>query len=130
MAIAEEYNAILSLAVSEPDEGLYNAMNKGIKLASGDVIGFLNSDDTLHDKSTLADIMTLFQSIQEASVVFGNLNYVDSKEYNSEVADRRTEEFCFNWHPAHPAFYAKKGFLMCTEGLMRISSLLQILISC
>ena len=109
MAISEEYKEILSLAVSEPDEGLYNAMNKGIKLASGDVIGFLNSDDTLHDESTLADIMTLFQRIQEASVVFGNLNYVDSR---GNITRRwRTGEqksFASGWHPAHPAFYANK----------------------
>ena len=60
MNISREFDDIITQRVSEKDSGIYNAMNKGVQMASGDVIGFLNSDDTLADKDILYSIMDKF----------------------------------------------------------------------
>ena len=60
--------------VSEKDEGIYNALNKGIRMATGDIIGFLHSDDVLYSSDSIGQIATAFAS-QEVDVVYGDLQY-------------------------------------------------------
>jgi len=109
MAISEEYNDIVSMSLSEKDSGIYNAMNKGIQIATGDVIGFLNSDDMFSSTDVLLSISRIFAENGEIEVVFGDIDYVDSKG-NRKRKWRSGEQASFSkgWHPAHPGFYARK----------------------
>jgi len=100
----------ISKILSEPDKGVYDAFNKGIKLAAGDVIGFLNADDTFYNENSIQDIVDAFSN-NETDIVYGNLNYVNeeskvirnwiSKPYEKGLVKKA-------WMPAHPTFYCKK----------------------
>ena len=97
--------------VSEPDKGIYDAMNKGIKMASGDVIGVLNSDDFYHDERVVEDIANAFEQ-KNVDCVYGNLVFIDEK--NKDIilriwkgSQHECGAFLRGWHPAHPTFYAK-----------------------
>jgi glycosyltransferase involved in cell wall biosynthesis len=100
--------------ISEPDGGIYDAMNKGLSLSSGDVIGFLNSDDFYADSSVLEKIASVFQDLSvEAS--YADLVYVSQD--NSRV-DRywkskpyKKGDFAKGWAPAHPTFYIRRSAL-------------------
>ena len=70
MGIVEEYKNRISIAVSEPDKGIYDAMNKGIKLATGDVIGILNSDDFYQNNDVIRDVVNQFNLFPAADLVF------------------------------------------------------------
>lgn len=96
--------------VSEKDNGLYDAMNKGIQLATGDVIGILNSDDFFANCQVLSKIA---ENIEDVDAVYGNLIFVDSKDSNKVVRYWQGSQYSFGafqkgWHPAHPTFYARK----------------------
>lgn len=96
--------------ISEPDKGLYDAMNKGIAMATGDVIGILNSDDFYADSEVLAIIA---KGIEEIDAVYGNLDFVNSEDTQITVrqwigSQYRQGAFLKGWHPAHPTFYVRK----------------------
>lgn len=98
--------------VSEPDGGIYDAMNKGIKMASGDVVGTLNSDDIFASNDVIEKVAETFADT-DCECMFGNLNLVDSenpekilREWNT--GGYRDGSFKRGWHPAHPTFYAYK----------------------
>lgn len=95
--------------ISEKDNGIYDAMNKGIRMASGDVIGILNSDDFYLDNNVLMDINKAFDGSVDA--ICGNLYFVDWEDTDKVVRTWKGSEpksFKSGWHPAHPTFYAKK----------------------
>ena len=100
---------IISKFISEADSGIYNAMNKGLKIATGDIIGFLNSDDTYFNHKVLSDIANTFSS--NIDCTFGNLVFVNSRNkvirrwYSN---DFEPGLFKYSWTPAHPTFYCKK----------------------
>ena len=75
--ICKSYSHI-SKILSEPDKGVYDAFNKGIKLATGDVIGFLNADDTFYNENSIQDIVDAFSN-NETDIVYGNLDYVNEE---------------------------------------------------
>ena len=66
--------------ISEPDKGIYDAMNKGIQMASGDVIGVLNSDDFYHDERVVEDIVNAFEQ-KNVDCIYGNLVFIDEKNW-------------------------------------------------
>lgn len=111
LEIINKYKSHISLIISEPDKGVYDAMNKGIQHATGDVIGTLNADDFFADSSVLTTIGSAFLA-QKADIVFGNLNYVDE---NATIKRRwRTRAykkgiFNWGWMPPHPTFYCKRA---------------------
>jgi glycosyltransferase involved in cell wall biosynthesis len=98
--------------ISEKDNGLYDAMNKGIRLATGEIIGILNSDDIYVDASVLSDVARAFE---DASVmtVFADLQYV---HYDDLDRIKRTwitgplkkNSFYYGWMPPHPTFFVRK----------------------
>lgn len=99
--------------ISEPDYGLYDAMNKGVQQSNGDIIGFLNSDDMLHDNSILETIVKVF-SDNEIDSCYGDLVYVDKDDTDKVIRYWRTGEYNGNafrkgWHPPHPTFYVKRS---------------------
>jgi len=98
--------------VSEPDKGIYDAMNKGIRLATGDVVGTLNSDDVLFDKHVIDKIVKEFDQYIEIDCLYGNLVFVN--EDNKVVRKWKSKNFeqgLFekSWTPAHPTFYCRKS---------------------
>lgn len=97
--------------ISEKDNGIYDAINKGIKLATGDVIGILNSDDYYNDNLVIGDVASAFQ-YNNIDCVYGNLNYIntDNKKITRKWISRKYEKGLFDksWTPAHPTFYCKK----------------------
>ena len=100
------------LWMSEPDNGIYEAINKGIKMASGDAIGILNSDDCYYDARALEDISRTLER-DAVDCVFGNLVYVDPSKGNQVTRKWISKPFkpgLFekSWTPAHPSFYCKK----------------------
>lgn len=110
--IVKEYGSRIDRLVSEPDRGIYDAMNKGIELATGDVIGFLNSDDMYIDSKVVTQLMTAMNS-QMADCVFADLIYVAPENTNKVLryynsARFKPSLFQYGWMPAHPTFFAKK----------------------
>lgn len=108
--IVLKYKDIVSVHVSEPDNGLYDAMNKGIGLATGDIIGILNSDDIFTDKYV---IQKLADSIGEHEGIYGDVgfyaenDFLDKKRhYSSEGFTKK--QFSRGIMPAHPSFYVRK----------------------
>ncbi|MDA9903135.1 glycosyltransferase [Gammaproteobacteria bacterium] len=102
----------VSLVISEKDEGIYDAMNKGIRKSSGDIIGFLNSDDWFYSDSIVAEIHNGFHLNVDA--VYGDLVFVKNeldtvpkRIWTSEPY--KNEAFLSGWVPPHPTFYAKKS---------------------
>jgi len=98
--------------ISEGDNGLYDALNKGIKLASGHVVGILNSDDFFYDCTVIENIVKAFTD-NNIDVVIGDVQFVDpiktSKVVRYYSSKRFTpEKFRFGIMPAHPGFYAKR----------------------
>jgi glycosyltransferase len=98
--------------VSEPDSGIYDALNKGIKLATGDVIGLLHADDVYHDENVLAKVAQKFEH-ENTDSVYGDLVYVDKQNLNKVIRYWKAGIFTENsllkgWMPPHPAFFVKK----------------------
>jgi glycosyltransferase involved in cell wall biosynthesis len=99
---------------SEPDGGIYDAMNKGISLASGDVIGFLNSDDLYADQSVISRITEVFLD-SSVDACYGDLVYV-TKDNKSVVRYWKSKpflsgDFAKGWCPAHPTFYVRRSVI-------------------
>lgn len=97
---------------SEKDEGLYDAMNRGIARATGDVIGILNSDDFYHDEHVLEDINRAMEG-KPVDCVYGDLKFVKADNINKVVriwkgSQHENGAFLNGWHPAHPTFYARR----------------------
>lgn len=98
--------------ISEPDQGIYDALNKGIELSTGDVIGFLHSDDFFENKEVIQDIVTSFQT-QNSDGVYGDLKYVNATQPNKVVRYWKSSLFHKNllskgWMPAHPTLFLKR----------------------
>jgi len=112
VSIIEEYKNRLGFFISEPDKGLYDAMNKGIQVATGDVIGILNSDDLYQDSDVLTDIMNQFNADSTLDIVYGNLVYVKKEEVNQVVRNWKSKEYYTKFFddgnvPPHPSLFLK-----------------------
>lgn len=110
--IIHKYENHLHSWLSEKDSGIYDAMNKGLALASGDVVGFLNSDDFYTDSFVLEKIANVFQS-PEVEGCYGDLTYV-TKDNSRVVRYWKSKpfvkgSFTKGWCPAHPTFYVRKS---------------------
>lgn len=97
--------------VSEKDGGIYDAMNKGIGMVTGDVVGILNSDDYFYDNMVLSDIATQFKK-RNIDCLYGDLIYVEpqTKKVTRKWKSKKYRVGLFekSWAPAHPTFYCKK----------------------
>lgn len=100
----------IDVIVSEPDKGIYDAMNKGIALASGDIIGMLNADDTFTDNNAVTEIVAAFMS-KEVDVVYADLNYLkqSGRVFRKWISGAYGHGlFEKGWMPPHPTFYCKR----------------------
>jgi len=114
LSLLESRRDQLSALVSEPDEGIYDAMNKGIKLAKGDVIGFLNSDDFYLNDKVISKVASEFERDIFLDASYGNLIYVDQTNTSKIIRYFKTGEFkqglfLKGWCPAHPTFFVRKS---------------------
>jgi glycosyltransferase len=110
--IAESYNDPRIKIFQENDKGIYDAMNKGVSKATGEIIGILNSDDAYYDDSVLESIVETFDRNSNLSVTYGNLEYVDMtmtkvvRYWKSREFEKKL--FYIAWQPPHPTVYLRR----------------------
>lgn len=112
LAIIEEYRTSINVVVSERDRGIYDAMNKGVSLASGEVVGLLNSDDFYESNHAVADIVSAFNKNSSTDVVFGDVVFVAANDLTRITRYYSSETFKpwklrFGWMPPHPATFVR-----------------------
>lgn len=117
VAIIKEYEPKFNNRIkwiSEPDKGLYDAMNKGILMATGDVIGILNSDDFFTSNDIFQHVSEAFEKNKDLDAVYGDIHFVNPdnlgkcvRYYSSKVFNRSLMRLGFM--PAHPSFYMRKA---------------------
>lgn len=110
--IIKSYGSRITKLVSEPDFGIYHAMNKGLKLATGDIIGILNSDDLYIDENVISMVVDQFNK-SDCDSLYGDLYYVFKENTNIIVRQWISKQFILGsfkqgWHPPHPTFFVRK----------------------
>ena len=110
--IIHQYENRISKWISEKDQGMYDAMNKGIAIATGDVIGILNSDDVYMNNHAISDLMALLEK-EKAQVVFADLILVDQNDDNKvlryyDSSHFHPDKFRYGWMPAHPSVFVRR----------------------
>jgi glycosyltransferase involved in cell wall biosynthesis len=110
--VIDEHRPNISKLISEPDRGLYDALNKGIRHATGDVIGFLHADDEYASPQALARIASAFED-PAVGAVYGDLVYVRNDDSSRVVrywkaGQYRRAQLTQGWMPPHPTFYVRR----------------------
>ena len=113
--IIHKYETHIAKWISEPDRGIYDAINKGIAMATGDVIGILNSDDILVGEDVIERIVKAFEE-SKADTIYGDLEYVAAADTNKIIRiwkgrEYKRSRFHYGWMPAHPTFYIKRSLI-------------------
>ena len=113
VAIIKKYKHKLAYWVSEKDNGMYDAINKGLQFATGDVVGMLHSDDILASPEVISLIAQSFEN-KNVDSVYGDLVYVKPDNINQVLRiwkgyNYKRSKFKFGWMPAHPTFYIRKA---------------------
>ena len=112
--IIKSFGPRISNWLSEPDQGIYDAMNKGVRMATGDVIGMINSDDFYYDETILSQVARAFED-ESIDAVFGNLIFVDPKDLKKKVRSYSSKDwhpgkFARGFMPAHPTFFVRRKY--------------------
>ena len=110
--VAAKYAGFISRLISEKDAGIYDAMNKGIALATGEIVGILNSDDFYTNNQVLSAVVREFSG-SGAEALYGDLRYVDRRNTAKTIrywkaGTFRREKFLQGWMPPHPTFFVKR----------------------
>jgi glycosyltransferase involved in cell wall biosynthesis len=110
--IVEKYAISSAIVKSEPDEGIYDAMNKGLAIATGDVVGFLNSDDVFNDAKSVS-MISQAMCADDIDACYADLIYVSQANPSRVVrfwksCTYKTGLCAQGWMPAHPTFYVRK----------------------
>ncbi|MDF9798340.1 UDP-N-acetylmuramyl pentapeptide phosphotransferase/UDP-N-acetylglucosamine-1-phosphate transferase/glycosyltransferase involved in cell wall biosynthesis [Catalinimonas alkaloidigena] len=110
--IIQQYANDIQVFISEEDEGLYDALNKGMALASGDVIGILHADDIFYSKNSVAEVVKGFRD-NKTDCIYGDLVYVERENTDAIIRNWKSGEyecskFLNGWMPPHPTFYIRK----------------------
>ena len=118
--VINEHIDQIPILISERDKGIYDALNKGIQLATGDVIGFLHADDLYATDNTLSKIAQAFED-PTVCAVYGDLEYVSKQDtskvirrWQSKHFDRR--DLGWGWMPAHPTLYVRRDWYLMIGG--------------
>jgi len=111
MQVIEKYKENISKIISEKDDGIYFAINKGIKIASGDIIGILHADDHYASNNVITKVMRVFED-EKKDTVYGDLQYVNKQDSQKVVRNWKSGAykdglFLKGWMPPHPAFFVK-----------------------
>jgi glycosyltransferase involved in cell wall biosynthesis len=115
-AIIETYKDRISQYISEPDQGMYDAINKGIQLATGDVIGLMHSDDEFYDAHAISKIVAAFEQDSKTEGVYGDGIYVSNDSEERLIRNRiggafSLEKVKSGWLPLHPTVYLRKSII-------------------
>ena len=113
LQIIDKYSSRISKVISEKDDGIYFAINKGIATATGDIIGILHADDFYTNEQIISKVVNKFQE-KHVDTVYGNLQYVDridiSKIKRNWISgDYKEGLFLKGWMPPHPTFFVQKN---------------------
>lgn len=116
LEIANKYRDKIDVLLSEKDKGMYDALNKGIALAKGEIIGILNADDMLATNDVISTIAKTFSSSQTDGV-YGDLNYIDPNNTNKIIRKWKGKPYSLGgikrgWMPAHPTLYLKRSLFV------------------
>lgn len=111
MAVVDRYKSKLGKVISEKDEGLYDAMNKGIKAATGDIVGILNSDDFFNKADVIATVAEAFKADSTLQATIGDIVFVNSankiiRHYSAK--NWTPKRFVWGYMPPHPSFFVKR----------------------
>ena len=104
----------ISKWMSEPDMGIYDAMNKGLKMVTGEVVGIINSDDFYHNNTIISSVAKAFED-ENVDAVFGDLVFVDPNNLSKVVRTYSSknwypEKFARGFMPAHPTFFVRRKY--------------------
>ncbi|WP_429102244.1 glycosyltransferase family 2 protein [Aeromonas veronii] len=113
LEVVNQHCTRVSKIISEPDRGIYDALNKGIAAATGDIVGFLHSDDLLAYPEAIADLVNVF-NIDEYDAVYADLEYVQQNDISKVVrlwqsGNYNKKKLKYGWMPAHPTFYMRRS---------------------
>ncbi|HSW61835.1 MAG TPA: glycosyltransferase family 2 protein [Dissulfurispiraceae bacterium] len=111
--VIERHHDKLTKMISEPDRGIYDAMNKGLRVATGDVIGFLNADDVYSHQNVLAMVVEIMKR-EHLDALFGDVEFFSPENMDRTVRRYSSAHFCperiaWGWMPAHPALFLKRS---------------------
>ncbi|MCF0178680.1 MAG: glycosyltransferase [Bacteroidales bacterium] len=111
LSIVKEYESMITTLISEPDKGLYDAINKGVRNATGEFVGMIHAGDRLYDSKVIERIAGFLKANPDTDIVYGNSKIVDSNdkakrinispEYNKRLVRR-------GWMPSHQSIYARR----------------------
>lgn len=110
--IVKKYSHIKKI-ISEFDNGIYHAMNKGLKIATGDIVGFLNSDDFYANNHVISKIVSVFMNNGDIDACYSDLDYIDQRDNKKIIRHWRSSKFvkglfAKGWCPPHPTFFARR----------------------
>ncbi|TDQ08628.1 glycosyltransferase family 2 protein [Pedobacter metabolipauper] len=113
ITIINKYNSKIAYHTSENDTSYYDALNKGLAMTTGQIIGVLNADDYLADTGVISSIVACFK-LQDCDGVYGNLSFVSKNNPFKVTREWRSMpfealRFRFGWMPAHPTLYLKRA---------------------
>jgi glycosyltransferase involved in cell wall biosynthesis len=115
IGIIKKYEAGIAKWISETDRGMYDAINKGMQMATGEIVGILNSDDVLDNDHVIFNIVKTFLETK-TDAVYGDLNYVAQDNTHKVLRTWKgmtynRNRFLYGWMPAHPTFYIRHSLI-------------------
>lgn len=115
-AVIEKYSDKIAHFTSEPDNGMYDAINKGLALATGEIVGLMHSDDEFYDMSSVSKIIAAFEKSKSVEGVYGDGIYVSNDSEEKLIRNRIGGEFSLKklengWLPLHPTVYIKRELI-------------------
>jgi glycosyltransferase involved in cell wall biosynthesis len=114
--VIENYSERISKYISESDKGMYDAINKGLSIATGDIVGLMHSDDVFYDKNVVSKIINAFNKSDDSDGVYGDGIYI-SNDMDERIIRNRIggtydfEKLKLGWLPLHPTVYLKKSII-------------------
>jgi glycosyltransferase len=114
--IIESYSNKIATYISEPDKGMYDAINKGLHIATGDIVGLMHSDDEFFDFTVVSKIVAAFKNSPHTDGLYGNGIYISNDDTERIVRNRIGGTYDFKkiqsgWLPLHPTVYLKKSLI-------------------
>ena len=114
--IIEKYRNQITNYISEPDNGMYEAINKGLAIATGDIVGLMHSDDEFYDNNVISKIAEVFKASNLTEGVYGDGIYISNDDKEKIIRNRIGGEFSIDkiengWLPLHPTVYIKKNLI-------------------
>lgn len=114
--IIQSYSEKISKYISESDKGMYDAINKGLSIATGEVVGLMHSDDVFYDCFVVSKIVAAFKNAPHTDAIYGNGIYITNDAEERIVRNRIGGDYDFEklksgWLPLHPTVYLKKSLI-------------------